>query len=277
MSTNLKQFVTDIANAIRSKKGTSELINPQDFANEIKDINASGGTVTNEKLLEVVQRSVQTLTRSNLQGLYYVGNRAFMYCTALTEITLPNSVISIGDRAFMYCSSLTHITIPNGTNLGNLVFSNCTSLETVDISGVASMKDSVFLGCARLQMIAFPENPNITKINDYMCYQCSSLYSVTIPSNITVIGNYAFYDCQSLRDLTIPSSVTNIYSGALRVGNIDTNSKIRFVSSTPPTISSNTFSEYVTIIVPDGAKSAYLNATNWANFADQIKEESEVV
>lgn len=35
---NLKDFVTDIADAIREKRGTTELINPQDFSNEIKGI-----------------------------------------------------------------------------------------------------------------------------------------------------------------------------------------------------------------------------------------------
>lgn len=35
---NLKDFVTDIADAIREKKGITELINPQDFSSEIKSI-----------------------------------------------------------------------------------------------------------------------------------------------------------------------------------------------------------------------------------------------
>lgn len=35
---NLKDFLTDVADAIREKKGTSEPINPQEFSNEIKGI-----------------------------------------------------------------------------------------------------------------------------------------------------------------------------------------------------------------------------------------------
>ena len=35
---NLQDFLTDVANAIREKKGTSELINPQDFSAEIESI-----------------------------------------------------------------------------------------------------------------------------------------------------------------------------------------------------------------------------------------------
>lgn len=41
---NLKDFVTDVADAIREKKGTTDLINPQDFSAEIKSIEGGGGS-----------------------------------------------------------------------------------------------------------------------------------------------------------------------------------------------------------------------------------------
>ena len=41
---NLKDFVTGIADAIREKKGTTELINPQDFENEIRTIQTGTDT-----------------------------------------------------------------------------------------------------------------------------------------------------------------------------------------------------------------------------------------
>lgn len=40
-SDNLKDFLTDIADAIREKKGTTDLINPQDFSSEIASIQSS--------------------------------------------------------------------------------------------------------------------------------------------------------------------------------------------------------------------------------------------
>lgn len=39
---NLKDFLIDVANAIREKKGTIDKINPQDFSDEIKNISSSG-------------------------------------------------------------------------------------------------------------------------------------------------------------------------------------------------------------------------------------------
>lgn len=39
---NLQDFLTDIADAIREKKGTTEKINPQDFATEITNLSSGG-------------------------------------------------------------------------------------------------------------------------------------------------------------------------------------------------------------------------------------------
>lgn len=40
---NLIDYLTDIADAIREKKGTSDLINAQNFADEIKNMTTAGG------------------------------------------------------------------------------------------------------------------------------------------------------------------------------------------------------------------------------------------
>ena len=39
---NLKDFLTDVADAIREKKGTTDKINPQNFSDEIKNISGGG-------------------------------------------------------------------------------------------------------------------------------------------------------------------------------------------------------------------------------------------
>ena len=55
-----------------------------------------------------------------------IGNKAFIWCESLQNVTIPDSVTSIGDKAFGWCSSLQSITIPDSvTSIGNEAFTCC--------------------------------------------------------------------------------------------------------------------------------------------------------
>ena len=61
---------------------------------------------------------------------------AFSDCTALTSITIPDSVTEIEWFAFEGCTSLASISIPNSvTKIGRWAFSDCTALTHVFYSG----------------------------------------------------------------------------------------------------------------------------------------------
>lgn len=68
---NLTDFITDVADAIRYKKNTTDKINPQDFSSEIRDIWADGSVVINqEKSIEVIGgNSVDVFPDSGYTGL----------------------------------------------------------------------------------------------------------------------------------------------------------------------------------------------------------------
>lgn len=76
---NLKDFITDIADAIRAKKGSNALINPQNFSSEIASIETGGGM---DWLNDVTQKDVNFYD--------YDGRRLYSYsweeAVALTEL-----------------------------------------------------------------------------------------------------------------------------------------------------------------------------------------------
>ena len=65
-----------------------------------------------------------------------MGDFAFIDCSSLTSITIPNSVTSIGYRVFEGCESLTSIAIPNSvTSIGRYAFPDCSALTSITFEG----------------------------------------------------------------------------------------------------------------------------------------------
>ena len=148
---NLKDFVTGVADAIREKKGTTELINPQDFENEIRTIQTGSDPSSGKSLAaQIIDKSVTDVTAGDLKGATKIGDYAFIRCSSLTSITIPDSVTKIGDSAFTNCSSLTSITIPDGvTSIVGSTFYSCKQLTSITIpNSVTSIGNSAFGQCS---------------------------------------------------------------------------------------------------------------------------------
>lgn len=113
-----------------------------------------------------------------------IGHAAF-FNSAVTSVTIPDSVTSISDEAFINCPKLTNISIPNSvTYIGFSAFSSCTSLKSITLpSSLSFISGALFLGC-------------------------SQLTTIHIPVSVTSIGNNAFADCPSLMTVTYPGSKT---------------------------------------------------------------------
>lgn len=99
-----------------------------------------------------------------------IDHAAFHDNSAVTSVTIPDSVTSISDDAFSYCSSLTNISIPNSvTFIGFSAFNSCTSLMTVTYPGSKTQWDAITKGsnndvlennliCAMLEATFNPNN-----------------------------------------------------------------------------------------------------------------------
>ena len=164
-----------------------------------------------------------------------VGQNSFSGCTNLEYVSMSNSVISIDKKAFYNCPALTSISLPNTlTSIGESAFSGCTSLTTIDIpENVSAIGASAFYGCTSLNSITVGNS--VSTIGASAFYGCTSLNSITIGNSVSTIGASAFYNCAALTELTIPKSVTSVggdaFTGCVGLKKLiltDGNSSLRF-------------------------------------------------
>jgi hypothetical protein len=105
------------------------------------------------------------------------------------------SVRRIGDYAFMCCSSLRQLNIPDFIQgVGNFSFSNCYNLEEVTTSSnVESIGKFAFQFCNRLSTVTLRHGINY--IDSCAFLKCHSLHKVVLPRSVRYIAKDAFDGC----------------------------------------------------------------------------------
>ena len=164
--------------------------------------NPTTGTIT-----KYIESDTVVVIPSKINGVTVetIGHGAFER-SAVTSVTIPDSVTAILDRAFANCFQLTNISIPNSvTSIGFSAFEHCTSLKSITLpSSLNSISEALFSDCSQLTTIHIPDS--VLSIQDYAFYHCGNLETIRIPVSVTFIGVYAFDGC--------PSSMTVTYSGS---------------------------------------------------------------
>lgn len=91
------------------------------------------------------------------ESVTWIGNGAFIGCTGLESVKLPAGLKSIGEKAFYSCTSLTSVVIPDKvTSIADLAFYGCLNLESITVpAGITTLDSSFVYGCTNLKKIEF--------------------------------------------------------------------------------------------------------------------------
>ena len=139
-----------------------------------------------------------------------IGTQAFCL-SSLVSISIPASVETIEGGAFFRCTALQTVTFEKGSKLKTIkngsiwsgVFESCTSLTTIEIpASVETIGYDAFFGCSSLKTVTFEKGSKLKTVETNVFIYCTSLTSIEIPASVEEIERYAFSGCTSLQTVT---------------------------------------------------------------------------
>ena len=164
-------------------------------------------------------------------GTRVIADCAFVLCSNLTNITIPNSVTNIGEAAFRGCDKLTSMSLPFAGNesngaypfgyiFGTSSYANSTAISQEYLSGITEESSATFYFPASLESVTITGS----NVSARSLRNCKNLKNITI-SKSSSISSGAFSGCSGLTSLSLPYCFrlgalfgTTQYSGSYHVG-----------------------------------------------------------
>lgn len=193
-----------------------------------------------------------------------IGEGAFINCSGITELTIPDTVKKIGSNAFYGCTGLCEVRLP---------------------SKITEIPDGAFMGCSALTSIDIPDT--VTAIGSDAFRMCDHITDIELPDAVASVGNYAFYQCTSLRSITLSDSLTDIgnmaFGELLSLENYDTEGCSAFtfennmlMSSDKTTVYASTAALAGDLIIPEGVRTLGTGAFSSSPYVEYVHIPSTV-
>lgn len=292
-STQLDSDLTSVANAIRTKGGTSgQLAFPAGFVGAIEAIPSGGGggfsldipkvddgnayiyiylSYDQDKSVKIYIKSKNTRTFSadwgdnsteTFNDVTYIEHTYANIGFYKIKLKILDGVPELGGDGNVWL--IGGGSYPERTNIYKLV-----GLETGNW-GIASNEFIPYSNA----VVVYAKRCTSLSYNAIYARESRLLRIIELPTISQDYNSYQLYGSFALNELTIPAGVTRIGGNALQnCGMI----KLHMEASTPPTLGSSTAfnNNIITIYVPRGSLTAYQTANNWATYATYIQEEPE--
>ena len=289
---NLKDFVTGVAGAIREKKGTTELINPQDFENEIRTIQTGTDTSDATAVADDIRLgktaygadgkmtgTIEDYDGTSEPASGFTKFQKFLR-RELIDITaedLDNVIIGQTEE-YILC----------GDSYSEIIYQNVYFPKTLILKAYPMSTRYVRIENLYVEDISsYAENTNFNGNSFTITGACKNLFfngnlvtdTIEIPGDgTTTIGSYSFTNLKdAIKNIIIGDGVTAIKSAAFE----DSRGIIKIqISNSVKTIDHSVFSRYASynnrnILIGSGIKTigGYCFSTNRPNdsYKDIIK------
>lgn len=133
------------------------------------------------------------------EGIEKIGNYAFNNCSALESVSIySEKLVEIGSYAFNN-TAIFEIILPNSViSIGANAFANCQRLNKAHLGeNVNVINAYAFSRCINLTEITIPKS--VVSILDRAFSDCTSLSSVLIPQSVEKMGSDVFFNCRNLQ------------------------------------------------------------------------------
>ena len=199
---------------------------------------------------------LKKVSLSGGSGDAVIGPNAFQECGSLASISIGEGFSSISDYVFLGCSALTEVSLPKSLlKLGPGTFFDCYSLKTVALpDNLKEIPLSLFEGCSSFSEVTLPKN--LTKIR--AAFRGTSLTSITIPESVSTLDFEAFYGISSLLTIKFESPVPAYIHYEHQGGAVP-----------QPLVDKNMPTK---ILVPKGSRGEYMKADYWDLLASILEE-----
>lgn len=145
--------------------------------------------------------------------------QAFIECTSLKSVSMPESMTWIGDSAFAGCTGLEQVEIsPNLTTIGPNSFYSCNGLTSVVVPDKVTIIESLaFFGCLNLKSITIPAS--VTTLDSTFVFGCTNLKKIEFK------GTQAQWNALSIDPRYLPVGVSIVCTDGTIGGGSDPNVK----------------------------------------------------
>ena len=148
------------------------------------------------------------------EGVTSIGDRAFLGCTDLVELSLSSSLKDLGILSFGDCGMLSVLSVnSNGLTVSEDTFRNAGTSGygvRVTFGDNVTVMDRMFHGTERISSI---DLCNMERLNDRALYDLHDT-AIELPDTLEYIGDLALYNCRGIEEISLGEGLTHLGADA---------------------------------------------------------------